>query len=167
MRTFFSAIALLALVPSMSMAQDTTNSSQTSASGAAANGTVVANVETLTTSPQHSTVWTTPSVQGSFFSGANPCLIGTGGGAAGGPVGFSLNFGKNDKGCQRRSDAAAWHAMGFDSVAIARMCQDLASADAFYAAIGEVCPGADQKRYKLPDGTLPRIARIENHPATH
>ena len=75
--------------------------------------------------------WTTPSAQGSYFGGANPCLVGTGGGAAGGPIAFNINVGRNDEGCQRRSDAAAWHAMGFDNVAIARMCQDVKSADAF------------------------------------
>lgn len=104
--------------------------------------------------------WTTPSAQGSYFGGANPCLVGTGGGAAGGPIAFNINVGRNDEGCQRRSDAAAWHAMGFDNVAIARMCQDVKSADAFFAATGQTCPGAMADRYKLADGSAAPIATL-------
>lgn len=83
--------------------------------------------------------WTTPSVQGSYFAGANPCLIGIGGSAAGGPIGLSFTFGRSDEGCQRRSDAAAWHALGHDDVAVARMCQDEDNHAAF-EAIGFLCP---------------------------
>lgn len=104
--------------------------------------------------------WTTPSAQGSYFGGANPCLVGTGGGAAGGPLAFSINIGRSDEGCQRRSDAAAWHAMGFDNVAIARMCQDLKSADAFFSATGQACPGAARSRYKLKDGSEAPVAEL-------
>ncbi|WCM29617.1 hypothetical protein NDN01_12355 [Sphingomonas sp. QA11] len=104
--------------------------------------------------------WTTPSAQGSYFGGANPCLIGTGGGAAGGPVAFSLNLGRNDEGCNRRSDAAAWHAMGFDNVAVSRMCQDIKSADAFFAATGSICPGADRSRYHMADGSTAPVASL-------
>lgn len=83
--------------------------------------------------------WTTPSVQGSYFAGANPCLIGIGGSAAGGPIGLSFTFGRSDEGGQRRSDAAAWHALGHDDVAVARMCQDDDNKAAF-EAIGFLCP---------------------------
>ena len=83
--------------------------------------------------------WTTPSVQGSYFAGANPCLIGVGGSGAGGPIGLSFTFGRSDAGCQRRSDAAAWHALGHDDVAIARMCQD-ADNHAAFEAVGYTCP---------------------------
>lgn len=107
--------------------------------------------------------WTTPSAQGGYFGGANPCLVGTGGGAAGGPIAFNINIGKSDEGCQRRSDAAAWHAMGFDNVAVARMCQDLKSADAFFAATGQMCPGSLPQRYKLADGSMaPQAALVAN-----
>ena len=51
-----------------------------------------------------SSQYTTPSVQGSYFAGANPCLVGVGAGGAGGPVGLSFTFGKNDEGCTRRSE---------------------------------------------------------------
>lgn len=104
--------------------------------------------------------WTTPSAQGSYFGGANPCLVGTGGGAAGGPIAFNLNIGRSDEGCQRRSDAAAWHAMGFDNVAIARMCQDQKSADAFFSATGQVCPGASRARYRMADGSQAPMATL-------
>ncbi|WP_267382867.1 MULTISPECIES: hypothetical protein [unclassified Sphingomonas] len=104
--------------------------------------------------------WTTPNAQGSYFGGANPCLVGTGAGAAGGPIALSLNVGRSDEGCQRRSDAAAWHAMGFDNVAVARMCQDLKSADAFFAATGQACPGSTPGRYKLADGSAPATASL-------
>ena len=83
--------------------------------------------------------YSTPSVQGSYFAGANPCLIGVGASGAGGPIGLSFTFGTNDKGCQRRSDAAAWHALGHDDVAISRMCQDDENRRAF-EAIGYTCP---------------------------
>lgn len=89
--------------------------------------------------------WTTPAVQGSYFAGANPCLIGIGAGGAGGPIGLSINWGRSDGGCQRRSDAAAWHALGRDDVAIARMCQDDDNREAF-EAVGNVCP---QNRAKV------------------
>ena len=88
--------------------------------------------------------WTTPSVQGSYFAGANPCLIGIGGSAAGGPIGLSFTFGRSDEGCQRRSDAAAWHALGHDDVAVARMCQDDDNRTAF-EAIGFLCPQSRPK----------------------
>jgi hypothetical protein len=127
----------------------------------------IAQPQTLGPSEQKVTydghTWTTPSAQGSYFGGANPCLIGTGGGAAGGPVAFNINIGRSDEGCQRRSDAAAWHAMGFDNVAIARMCQDIKSADAFFAATGQACPGAASGRYKLADGSAaPRASLVAN-----
>lgn len=109
--------------------------------------------------------WTTPSVQGSYFGGTNPCLIGTGGGAAGGPIAFNLNIGHNDEGCNRRSDAAAWHAMGFDNVAVARMCQDSRSADAFFAATGTVCPGADRTRYAQGSAVAVLVANSRAIPA--
>lgn len=97
--------------------------------------------------------YTTPSVGGSYFGGTNPCLVGTGVGGAGGPIGFSLNLGKSDEGCTRRSDAAAWHAMGFDNIAVARMCQDMKNADAFFATTGKACPGTGHTgRYKLANG---------------
>lgn len=165
MRMLLTSLALVAMITTPALAQQTgsttaANSGQAAQAGANANTQIQANVWTSNPDHTHATVWSTPSVQGSFFSGANPCLIGTGGGAAGGPVGFSINVGKNDEGCTRRSDAAAWHALGFDNVAVARLCQDLAGADAFYAATGEVCPGADRKRYKLADGSLPPVAII-------
>lgn len=98
-------------------------------------------------------VYSTPSVSGSYFAGANPCLVGTGIGGAGGPVGFNINVGRSDEGCTRRSDAAAWHALGLDQIAIARMCQDQKNADAFFAATGLACPGTNvDKRYKLASG---------------
>lgn len=50
--------------------------------------------------------------------------------------------------------------MGFDNVAVARMCQDIKSADAFFAATGEVCPGAMATRYKLADGSPARPAAL-------
>jgi hypothetical protein len=92
--------------------------------------------------------WTTPSVQGSYFAGANPCLIGIGGGAAGGPIGFSFNLGRSDQGCQRRSDAAAWHALGHDDVAVARMCQDDDNRIA-YESVGFICPQNKPKANKV------------------
>jgi len=167
MKAFIGFIALLAAVPAA--AQD--------ASSAAANGTVNGNAQAAnnvtvvadagryapadTSLRQSGHVYSTPAVAGSFFSGANPCLVGTGVGAAGGPIGFNINLGKSDKGCQRRADAGAWFSMGFQNVAIARMCSDLASADAFFAATGEVCPGAtDPTRYKLADGSPAPIAYV-------
>lgn len=90
--------------------------------------------------------YTTPNVpSGGYFAGANPCLVGYGAGGAGGPVGLSISFGKNDEGCQRRSDAGAWHALGLDDVAVARMCQDDDNKKAIEAT-GRHCPGDIDKK---------------------
>lgn len=98
--------------------------------------------------------WTTPNVSGGYFGGTNPCLVGTGGGAAGGPIGFSINLGRSDEACTRRSDAAAWHAMGYDNIAVTRMCQDTKNADAFFSTTGFACPGTNaSSRYKRADGS--------------
>jgi hypothetical protein len=71
------------------------------------------------------TLYTTPSVpQAAYFAGANPCLVGVGAGGAGGPIGLSFAYGKSDEACQRRSDAGAWHSLGYDDIAFARMCED-------------------------------------------
>lgn len=161
--------AILSLVATPALAQEqsngqgngtTVNSAGPAVQGnsqSASNVTVVADAGRYapadTSIRQSGHVYSTPSVAGSFISGANPCLVGTGGGAAGGPIGFSLNIGKSDEGCNRRSDAAAWHALGFDNVAIARLCQDVKSADAFFSATGQACPGtAASGRYKLASG---------------
>jgi hypothetical protein len=101
--------------------------------------------------------YSTPSVQGSYFAGANPCLIGVGASGAGGPVGLSFTFGRNDEGCQRRSDAAAWHALGHDDVAIARMCQDDDNRAAFEAG-GMVCP-QDRAKPK-PTASLQSVQQV-------
>lgn len=94
--------------------------------------------------------YSTPSVQGSYFAGANPCLIGVGASGSGGPIGLSFTFGRNDQGCQRRSDAAAWHALGRDEVAVARMCQDDDNRAAF-ESVGFLCP---QNRAKVALATI-------------
>jgi hypothetical protein len=105
--------------------------------------------------------WTTPNVNGGYMGGTNPCLVGTSVGAAGGPIGFNLNLGKNDEGCNRRSDAAAWHGMGFDNIAVSRMCQDQKNADAFFASTGMACPGTGASgRYVGRDGTAAREANL-------
>jgi hypothetical protein len=156
-------------------AQTTTGATgQQTANADAANTVNVVAVAQGPTGPQRNDIdysghtWTTPSVAGSYFGGTNPCLVGTGGGAAGGPIGFSLNLGRSDEACTRRSDAAAWHTMGLSSVAVARMCQDTnprnpVNADAFFAATGFACPGSNNKgRYKLADGSLAPDARLPN-----
>lgn len=156
--------ATLVLMVSATAAHAQQNTSDTATTNSAV--TVEAITGPVSEAPAHETVtysgheWTTPSVQGSYFAGANPCLIGTGGGIAGGPIGINLNFGRSDEGCTRRSDAAAWHAMGFDNVAVARMCQDRKSADAFFAATGTTCPGADPGRYRTPEGRQAPMAML-------
>lgn len=157
-----AAASAALLASTTAVAQQQTNETAQSSSSV----TVEAITGPITQAPPNEAItysgheWTTPSVGGSYFGGANPCLVGTGGGAAGGPVAFSINLGRNDQGCQRRSDAAAWHAMGFDNVAIARMCQDVHSADAFFAATGEACPGAEAHRYKMADGSDAPVATL-------
>ncbi len=157
MRSFI--LGLCALLFSVhAHAQDTNNATGTGTAQAANSVTVVADAGRYApadTSVKYSGhTYTTPVVGGSYFAGANPCLVGTGIGAAGGPIGFNINVGKSDAGCTRRSDAAAWHALGYDNIAISRMCQDVLNADAFFASTGFACPGADRKRYKLADGSL-------------
>jgi hypothetical protein len=170
-------IAAAAVIAQPAFAQDSSaaNGTQTSTSGSTSNS----NTQVIAiaggkgefggtyNTPAHQSVdysghtWTTPSVQGSYFGGTNPCLVGTGGGVAGGPIGISFNAGRSDEACTRRSDAAAWHAMGFDNIAVARMCQDEKNADAFYASTGLACPGSNAKgRYKMSDGTLAPEMRL-------
>lgn len=123
---------------------------------------VPAFAQTTTQSNVHysgtSSQYTTPSIQGSYFAGANPCLVGVGAGGAGGPVGLSFTFGKNDEGCTRRSDAAAWHALGRDDVAIARMCQDSDNRKAF-EAVGYVCP-QDQRKTVAVEAPATALAAV-------
>lgn len=162
-KPFMVLAAIAALFTNPAFAQ-TTGTQTTDAT--AANTVNVTAVAQGPSGPQRNDVdysghtWTTPAVAGSYFGGTNPCLVGTGGGAAGGPIGFSLNIGKSDKGCTRRSDAAAWHAMGFDNVAIARMCQDQENADSFFSATGLACPGTRGSRYKLADGSEAQEATL-------
>ena len=157
MKKLFLAIGLMiGMIAAPVMAQTTT---ATQSAGSSSDVTVIAAAGT-TNNPADQTVkysghtWTTPSVQGSYFAGANGCLVGKGGGIAGGPIGLSFSSGSNDPSCDRRNDAAAWHALGFDNIAVARMCQDLGNADAFFSATGFACPGKGGDRYKLADGTL-------------
>lgn len=146
----FALAALLAL-PLPAMAQSTSNTAASNAVTVNSNAVLATNPGTSTQNVHYSgqnSVYTTPSVQGSYFAGANACLVGVGGGAAGGPVGLNFMWGRNDEDCNRRSDAGAWHALGLDNAALARMCQDRDNADAFFAATGKVCPGVDAKRYE-------------------
>lgn len=160
---------LLALVGLMAATQPAFAQSTSSTEAQAANTVNVTAVSTGPQGPQHTDVdysghtWTTPVVSGSYFGGTNPCLVGTGGGAAGGPIGFSINLGRSDEACTRRSDAAAWHAMGFDNIAVARMCQDEKNADAFFSATGFACPGSDRKRYTLASGEPAPVAVLYNN----
>jgi hypothetical protein len=165
-----SASVLCLVLAHPVFAQDTTGATGTQSSEAQAANTVnVTAVAQGPTGPQRNDVdysghtWTTPSVGGSYFGGTNPCLVGTGGGAAGGPIGFSLNLGRSDEACTRRSDAAAWHALGFSNIAVARMCQDQKNADAFFSSTGFACPGTrGTGRYKLASGELAPEAVLYN-----
>jgi hypothetical protein len=160
--TFGLFISLMTASPA---AAQTTNQQQTDASAA---NTVVVNA--VAGNPQYAPAdqtvkysghtYTTPSMGGSVFGGTNPCMIGTGASGAGGPIGFSISLGRSDDGCMRRSEAAAWHALGFDNVAVARLCQDRDAADAFFAATHLACPGTAGDRYRYTDGTPAAEARI-------
>jgi hypothetical protein len=152
MKTLLSALAVSLLVVGAANAQTSSESasqsvaathvattasnagnSQSSTYAPVTNNTTPANTSSTVTSSGH--LYTTPSVPGgAYFGGANPCLVGYGAGGAGGPIGLSLSFSKNDEGCTRRSDAAAWHALGYDDVAIARMTQDDDNLKAWKAA---------------------------------
>lgn len=159
-RFIIGAGIVLAMLAQPAMAQSTGGTGTTgSSTGSTSSVSVVAVTGPTSDTPEHQYVgyngheWTTPSVQGSYFGGTNPCLVGTGGGVAGGPIGISINAGRSDEACTRRSDAAAWHAMGFDNIAVARMCQDTKNADAFFASTGLACPGTAGTRYRLTDGS--------------
>lgn len=163
MKKFLISAALAGMVAQPAFAQSSggNGQTQTTAANSQTNTSIVA-IAGMQNTPAdtHAEVdyggheWSTPGVQGSYFGGTNPCLVGTGGGAAGGPIGFNINLGRSDAACTRRSDAAAWHALGFDNIAIARMCQDNKNADAFFATTGLACPGTGASgRYKNPDGT--------------
>lgn len=166
MRSLAFILAVVLATPAI--AQQSGGTTGTTNGTSQASNTVVVNAVTgpQTSVPQKQDVtysghtYTTPAVGGSYFAGANPCLVGTGAGAAGGPIGFNINIGRNDKDCTRRSDAAAWYALGLPAVAVTRLCQDMdksnpMNADAFFSATGFACPGTNSKgRYKLADGSL-------------
>lgn len=164
-KSLFAAAAIAALITAPALAQTANNATTNGTAQAANSVTVIADAGRYapadTSLHQSGHVYSTPSVQGSYFGGANPCLVGTGAGAAGGPVGFSINIGKSDAGCNRRSDAAAWHALGYDNIAMARMCQDQGNADAFFSTTGMACPGTQNSgRYKKADGTAADMAQL-------
>lgn len=176
MRSLFILLSLALATPAI--AQQSGGTTGTTNGTSQASNTVVVNAVTgpnsTTNVPQKQDVtysghtYTTPAVGGSYFAGANPCLVGTGAGAAGGPIGFNINVGRNDKDCTRRSDAAAWYALGLPAVAVARLCQDTdksnpSNADAFFASTGFACPGSNMTgRYKLADGSLAPYAIVGN-----
>lgn len=74
-------------------------------------------------------------------SGANACATPIG--ASTSVLGFGFGFGATpvDKGCERRDDAAAMHALGHDDVAMGIMCESQDVADAM-TATGHQCPSA-------------------------
>lgn len=151
MRTVLIAIAAAALSGAPAYAQD-------AAAGSTASNTVNVLAVTGDTGSSHvrssGHIYSTPNVMGSSIIGSNNCLVGTGIGAAGGPIGLNISIGRSDKSCVRRMDAAALNALGLRVAAIARMCQDEANADAVFAETGKACPGTDRSRYKLADGSL-------------
>lgn len=174
MKSSILAIAALAMMASPVMAQtaDPSGTSATGSAQAANNVSVVAG----SFGPSDAKVkysghtWTTPNVQGGYFAGANGCLVGKSAGIAGGPIGLSFGSGKNDEDCNRRNDAGAWFTMGLPAVAVARMCDDEANANAFFAATHYACPGTNgDGRYKYSDGTIApeySFAPSPNIPAT-
>ena len=95
--------------------------------------------------------YSTPNVGGSYFAGANNCLVGVGAGASGGPFGFSLNWGRDSAACERRMDAGAFFSMAgathdprLIEAALNRMCDGDDNKGALQAA-GYTCP-ADRPR---------------------
>lgn len=162
MKKIFLLFAAAAMIPTAAFAQQagadaSATGNQNQHTDATAANSV--NVTAIASQPGSSHIdysghtWTTPNVGGSYFGGTNQCLVGTGVGAAGGPIAISINKGKSDESCVRRSDASAWYSMGLTNVAIARMCQDVENADAFFSATGYACPGTNHDgRYKLANG---------------
>ncbi len=161
---FFPLSLLLLAVSGMAAAQTTGTTTGTSTASNNVNVVAVSNPNPASSDSRvtyDGHTYTTPSVQGGYFAGANPCLVGVGAGGAGGPIGFNLTLGRSDQGCTRRSDAAAWHALGYDDIAIARMCQDQANADAFFSSTGRACPGTGSNgRYKTAEGAAAPEARL-------
>jgi hypothetical protein len=144
-----SALAIILGAYSQANAQTTTDSSAVASSRTSSGAVSAGNTIIMPNNPssisynQSGHLYTTPSVpQAAYFAGTNPCLVGVGAGGSGGPIGLSFAFGHNDEGCTRRSDAAAWHALGMDDVAVARMLQDDDNAAAYKAAGRGVTPVA-------------------------
>jgi hypothetical protein len=138
-------LASVGLAHADSNAISGSNSGARASSGAVSGSSIVTNniIPSNTSSHVSGSVYGTPSVpQAAYFAGTNPCLVGVGAGGSGGPIGLSIAFGHNDPGCTRRSDAAAWHALGMDDVAVARMLQDDDNAAAYKAAGRGVTPVA-------------------------
>lgn len=157
MRTIITALAISVLAGTPAYAQDAAAGS-TSGSTAQNEVNVIAVTGDTGSSRVRSSghIYSTPTVMGSSIIGSNNCLVGTGIGAAGGPLGLNISIGRSDKSCVRRMDAAALNHLGLRVAAIARLCQDddHANADAFWAEFHLVCPGADRSRYKYSDGSM-------------
>lgn len=141
MRSLLIIPAALAIVATPALAQSADAGSQASN---AVNVVAIAGDSGSSHVRTEGYMHTTPNVMGSSIIGSNQCMVGTGVGAAGGPIGLSINIGKSDKSCVRRLDASAFYAMGFKDVAVALLCQSKANAKAYLAATGTQCPGSDQ-----------------------
>lgn len=150
MKKLLLALTILAAGTSPALAQNTADT----ASQATNTVNVVAVAGDTSESRMSGHVYGTPNVMGSSIIGSNNCLVGTGVGGAAGPIGLNISIGRSDKSCVRRMDAAALNGLGLKRAAIARMCQDEDTADAFWAGTGYVCPGVKRDRYKHADGTL-------------
>jgi hypothetical protein len=152
-----SAVALLSASPalaqnSLSGAGAISGSSSYSGSQSAANGgssgasinySIDDNIPSNTTGTLNETTRQNTQAPDVVISGANACGVPMG--ASTSVLGFGFGFAGTpvDKGCERRDDAAAAHALGLNDVAVGIMCEspDFSSA---MSATGHACPPVGQ-----------------------
>ena len=134
------------------------------ADGGAANGSagIDFNYSTSTTQniPADTSIHEDGTVRGNtqapdvVVSGANACGVPMG--ASTSVLGFGFGFAGTpvDKGCERRDDAAAAHALGLNDVAVGIMCESPDFADAMQAT-GHGCPPVGQPQQRPVAATQP------------
>lgn len=133
--TIFTAASLLALMAGAAQAQSLTGNAQ-SAAGSYSGSRL--NYQQNSTGNYAASV-IAPAITAIT---ADTCALATGGSAAGANL-FAFGFvnDRTDKRCGHEADAAAWHSLGDNTMAMAMMCRTKADAAAYLATHGTPCPG--------------------------
>jgi hypothetical protein len=173
MRLLFATAALIALAgpvyaqnassgslsgANAGAASEAGSSSAGGNAGATINYAPVTNYPSATSSTvtENGTLRTNTQAPDVVISGANACGLPLGASTSILGFGFAAGATPTDKGCERRDDAAALHALGHDDVSMAIMCESPDVANAMNAT-GHACPPVN-------GGSAPPIAATQPMP---